>query len=352
MSGQRQRPGPFSRPACWARLADAFRRHPTLWPFAAMIALLAWNILFTPNFLNFEVHEGRLFGSIVSILQKGAPVMLLAIGMTLVIGLGGIDISVGSVMAMAGTVAALLIAVHGLPAPLAVLAGLGVALLAGAWNGALVSWVGLQPIIATLVLLVAGRGIAQALTGDQNVPFNSPALEFLGTGSVLYLPIPIFIVAAVAAVVLVALQKTVLGLYIEAIGASAKAARLAGLPVHGVRLLVYAFCGLCAGLAGIIATADIKRADVANCGLYLELDAILAVVIGGTSFSGGRPYLVGAIFGAIIMRMLTTMLLMHNVPTEKTLIVKAIVAIAVCLIQTQAFAALMARLRLSRVKQA
>ena len=339
--------------ARWAHsLAGVFRRHPTLWPFSAMIALLAWNVIFTPNFMNFEVHEGRLFGSIISILQKGAPVMLLAIGMTLVIGLAGIDISVGSVMAMAGTVAALLIAVHGQSAWVAVLAGLGVALLAGAWNGALVSWVGLQPIIATLVLLMGGRGIAQALTGDQNVPFNSPAMEFLGTGSFLYLPIPIFIVLGVALALLLALHKTVLGLYIEAIGGNAKAARLAGLPVHGVRLLVYAFCGLCAGLAGIINTADIKRADVANCGLYLELDAILAVVIGGTSFAGGRPYLVGAIFGAIIMRMLTTMLLMHNVPTEKTLIVKAVVAIAVCFIQTPVFANLMGRIRLGRVRQA
>jgi simple sugar transport system permease protein len=353
MSGDKPKPVPFSRPACWARgLADAFRRHPTLWPFTAMIVLLAWNIFFTPNFIDFEVHEGRLFGSIVSILQKGAPVMLLAIGMTLVIGLGGIDISVGSVMAMAGTVTALLIVGQGLPAPVAVLAGLGVALLAGAWNGALVTFVGLQPIIATLVLLMGGRGIAQALTGDQNVPFTSPAMEYLSTRSFLYLPIPIFIVLGVAVVVLLALHKTVLGLYIEAIGGNAKAARLAGLPVHGVRLLVYAFCGLCAGLAGVINTADIQRADVANCGLYLELDAILAVVIGGTSFAGGRPYLVGAIFGAIIMRMLTTMLLMHNVPTEKTLIVKAVVAIAVCLIQTPAFASVMGRLRLGRARQA
>jgi simple sugar transport system permease protein len=177
-------------------------------------------------------------------------------------------------------------------------------------------------------------------------------MEFLGTGSFLYLPIPIFIVLGVALAVLLALHKTVLGLYIEAIGGNAKAARLAGLPVHGVRLLVYAFCGLCAGLAGIINTADIKRADVANCGLYLELDAILAVVIGGTSFAGGRPYLVGAVFGAIIMRMLTTMLLMHNVPTEKTLIVKAVVAIAVCFIQTPVFANLMGRIRLGRARQA
>jgi simple sugar transport system permease protein len=346
-------PGPapsVRRPRLSRRLADAFRRHPTLWPFTAMVILLLYNLIFTPNFAALHVQEGRLYGSSITILQKGAPVMLLAIGMALVIGVAGIDISVGSVMVLSGTVAALLIARHGQTVPVAVLAALGVALAAGAWNGALVTFVGLQPIIATLVLLVAGRGIAQALTGDQNVPFASPEFEYLGTGSPLYLPVQIFIVLGVAGVVVLALHKTVLGLYIEAIGGNARAARLAGLPVHAVRMTVYSFCGLCAGLAGIIYTANIKRADVANCGLYLELDAILAVVIGGTSFSGGRPYLVGAVFGAIIMRTLTMMLVMHNVKDEHTLIVKAVVAIGVCLLQTPAFAGFMSRLSVRRAR--
>jgi simple sugar transport system permease protein len=326
------------------RVADTFRRHPTLWPLSAMVAILLWNVLFTPGFATLEVRGGRLYGALVDILQNGAPVMLLAVGMTLVIALAGIDLSVGSVMALAGTVAALAMTGHGQPAWAAVAAALGAAMAVGAFNGAMVTGVGLQPIVATLVVLVAGRGIAQALTNDQKVRFEAPAFEFLGNGSLLGLPVPIFIAAGAALVAAVALRKTVLGLYIEAIGGSARAARLAGLPVHSVRMLVYTFCAMCAGLAGLIATAKIKQADVANCGLYLELDAILAVVIGGTSFAGGRPYLAGALSGAVIMRTLTMMLLMHNIPTEQTLIVKAVVAMAVCLVQTAAAARAAGRL--------
>jgi len=336
-------PAPRLADAAARRAVAVFRRHPELLPFLAMAALLAWNAVFTPNFAHFEVRDGRLYGSMVDILQNGAPVMLLAIGMTLVIALAGIDLSVGSVMALAGTVAALLLESAGCSGPVAVAGALAVAALVGAFNGVMVTFVGLQPIIATLVLLVAGRGIALTLTGDQKIQLTSSAFEWLRTGGWLALPSPIYVSLGVAVVVLVVLRKTALGLYIEAIGGNARAARLAGLPVHTVRLVAYTFSGLCAGLAGVLATAKINEADVANCGLYLELDAILAVVIGGTSLTGGRARLLGALCGAVIMQTLTVMLQMHNVKTEHTLIVKALVALAVCLIQTPAFAEFLRR---------
>ena len=334
------------RPSNAGSVGRAVRRlaqRPTFAPLVALVVLLLFNLLFTPNFARIEIRDGRVFGSLVDVFQNGTPVILMAVGMTLIIASAGIDLSVGSVMALAGTVAALLITEHEQAVPVAVFAALAVAALAGAWNGALVTYVGLQPIVATLVLLVAGRGIAQALTGDQKVRFENPAFEFIGNGTVWGVPVPVFVAAVVVVLVLLALRKTVLGMYVEAVGGNLRAARLCGLRVNAVRIVVYAFSGLCAGLAGLTVTADIKEADVANCGLYLELDAILAVVIGGTRLTGGRPVLVGSLLGALIMQTLTIMLQMRGVVTEHTLIIKALVALAVCALQARGFAALVRR---------
>jgi galactofuranose transport system permease protein len=320
-------------------------RHRNFWPLVALAALLVFNLLFTTGFARVEFRDGRLFGTLVDIFQNGAPVMLLAVGMTLVIALGGIDLSVGSVMALSGAVAALLMTEHGQSVPVGVLAALGVALLVGAINGALVSYASVQPIIVTLVTLVMGRGLAQALTQDQKIRFEIPAFEFIGNGTVLGLPFPIFLVAGVAVAVSVLLRRTATGLYIEAMGGNPQAARLCGLRVHVIRLLAFMACALCAGLAGLIAAADIKEADVANAGLYLELDAILAVVLGGTSLTGGRANLVGSLIGATFIQTLTIMLQMRGVITEHTLIIKAIVALSVCFMQTPAFERMVRRLR-------
>jgi ribose/xylose/arabinose/galactoside ABC-type transport system permease subunit len=329
-----------------SRLPSAIRRpfrEPASWALLSLLLLLALNLIFTPGFARLEIQDGRVFGALIDILQNGAPVMLLATGMTLVIALAGIDLSVGSVMALAGAVAALLITRHEQSVPIAVLAALGVATLVGLWNGALVAQVGLQPIVATLVMLVAGRGLALALTDDQKVRFENPTFEFIGNGSLLGLPVPLFIVGGVVLLTWLVLRKTAVGLYVEAIGVNPRAARLCGLRVNTIRVLTYAFSGLCAGIAGLIATADIKEADVANSGLYMELDAILAVVIGGTSLTGGRPHLLGALLGALIMQTLTVTLQMRGVITEHTLIIKAVIALLVCLLQTPTPARIRAR---------
>jgi galactofuranose transport system permease protein len=304
-----------------------------LWPLVALAVLIGFNLLFTPGFAVIEWKDGRWYGAMIDVLRNASGVGLLATGMTLVIATAGIDLSVGSVMALAGAVAALLMTGQGWGVWPAVAAGLVAGLAAGLWNGAFVSLFGLQPIIATLVVLVAGRGLAQALTDDQKVRFEAPAFEWIATGAVLGIPTPAIVAAGAAVGVMVLLRATVLGLYTEAVGSNPRAARLCGLPVHRVRLAVYGLSGLFAGAAGLIATADIKEADVANCGLYTELDAILAVVIGGTSLSGGRPRVAGSLVGVLIMRLLTTMLQMHNVTTEKTLVLKAAVALGVCLLQ-------------------
>jgi galactofuranose transport system permease protein len=325
-------------------------RPRNFWPLVALAALLVFNLLFTTGFARIELRDGRLFGTLVDILQNGAPVMLLAAGMTLVIALGGIDLSVGSVMALSGAIAALLMTEQGQAVPTAIVIALAVSLVIGAINGALVTFAGIQPIIVTLVMLVVGRGLAQTLTHDQKISFEIPAFEFIGNGTLLGLPFPALLVAVVALFVGLLLRKTSTGLYIEAMGGNPQAARLCGVRVHVIRILAFMACSWCAGMAGLIAAADIKEADVANAGLYLELDAILAVVLGGTSLTGGRANLVGSLIGAIFIQTLTVMLQMRGVITEHTLIIKAVVALTVCYMQTPAFERLARRLRPAEAK--
>ena len=317
------------------------------YPAIALGLLLLFNFFFTPGFFRIEIRDGRLFGSLIDILNRGTPVLLLSIGMTLVIATGGIDLSVGAVMALVGAVAACLIArpedspLHFLNVSsslsLILLISLTVALIAGLFNGTLVAAFGLQPIVATLILMVAGRGAAQLITNGQIPTFEHPAFEFLGSGFLFGLPFPL-ILAIVILIVLVALVRgTALGLLIEAVGNNPVAARLAGVQAGGVKLLAYVLSALLAGIAGLIATADIKAADVNNTGLYLELDAILATAIGGTSLAGGRFYLGGTVIGALVIQTLTTTVLARGIAPELTLVIKAVVVVALCLMQSDKF---------------
>jgi simple sugar transport system permease protein len=311
------------------------RKMPTiLWPILALVTILAFNAVRNRGFFHIEVKNGRLFGSLIDIPDRAAPVMLLAIGMTLVIATGGVDLSVGAIMAIAGSVSALMIdREHAWPA--AVWMAIWASLLAGVWNGLLVAWVNLQPIVATLILMVAGRGIAQLLTDGQIITVDQPAFNYIGGGFLFGLPFTISIVAAMLAITWFLTRRTAAGLFIESVGNNATASQYAGINARFVKVLVYTFSGLCAGLAGLIAASDIKAADANNAGLYLELDAILAVVIGGTSLSGGRFLLAGSIIGALIVQSVTTTILTtRGIPPEANFVVKALVVIVVCLFQS------------------
>lgn len=309
------------------------RPSTTLWPLLALGALLIFNLAFTPGFFALEMKEGHLYGTLVDVIDRSAPVMLLALGMTLVIATGGVDLSVGAVMAIAGSVSALLLSRE---QGTAVAMGLGVVagLLAGTLNGVLVSSIGIQPIVATLILMVAGRGIAQLLTDGQPVPVENDAFAYLGNGFFLGLPFSVTISLAAFVLTWALTRKTALGLFLESVGGNARASRFAGVAVGSVIFMAYAFSGLCAAVAGLIVTSDIRTADANNTGLYMELDAILAVVIGGTALTGGRFNLLGSLFGAILMQTLTTTILARGVPVEFTLVVKALVILAVCLLQS------------------
>ncbi|MFN8220629.1 MAG: ABC transporter permease [Fimbriimonadales bacterium] len=324
-------------------------RSKLFWPLAVLAAVLLFNLAFTPGFFSVEIREGRLFGSLIDVVNRAAPVLLLSVGMTLVIATGGVDLSVGAVMAISGAVAACLIArpegcllngfdAHG-SVPIIVLAAVGIALLCGLFNGFLVAWLEIQPIVATLLLMVAGRGLAQLLTNGQIVIFTHPPFQQLGSGATFGVPNPVWLAVVVFLVVAAVARRTAFGLFVEAVGNNPVASRYAGVDARAVKLAAYAICGLCAGLAGLIGTADIKAADANNAGLYLELDAILAVAIGGTSMAGGRFSIAGAMIGALLMQALSTTIFTRGVAPETTLILKAIVVVAVCLLQSPALRA-------------
>lgn len=298
----------------------------------ALIVILAVDRAVSPQFFDLRLQDGRLFGSLIDVLNRGTPVALLSLGMVLVIATRGIDLSVGAVMAICGAIAASLADSHSLPVVLA--AALGAGLVCGLWNGFLVAVLGMQPIVATLILMVAGRGIAQLITEGRIVTFSSPDLVWLGNGSVLGLPVPVVIALGMLILTGAMVRGSALGLLIEATGGNARASELAGVGTRAMILSVYVWCGICAALAGVIAAADIMGADANNAGLWLELDAILAVVIGGTSLFGGRFSLILAVLGALIIQTMNTGILLSGYPPEFNLLVKAVVVLAVLLLQS------------------
>jgi ribose/xylose/arabinose/galactoside ABC-type transport system permease subunit len=324
-------------------------RHPVARPLAALAILLLIDLVMIPGFFHLEIKDGHLYGSVIDIVNRAAPLMLTALGMTLVIATRGIDISVGAVVALSGTVAAMLIGgtmvinngvpeyVSNIPMVWALCAAMGAALLCGAWNGLLVAKLGLQPIVATLILMVAGRGLAQLLTDGQIVTVYYKPFFFLGSGYLLGLPFSLFIVAMVFIVTALLMRKTALGLFIQSVGINPVAARLAGVRTAALIFFVYLFCSACAGLAGLMVSANIKSADANNAGLLLELDAILAVTLGGTSLGGGKFSLVGSMIGALIIQTLTYTIYSLGVPPEVNMVVKAVVVFLVCLSQSDEF---------------
>ncbi|WP_046173637.1 ABC transporter permease [Domibacillus indicus] len=311
------------------------------WPLMILVLILLINLFFDRSFFAIEVKNGYLTGSLVDILNRGAPLLLVAIGMTLVIATKGVDLGVGSVMAMAGAAGAMAVsgASEGGLVPLftAIAFVIGISLLSGVWNGVLVSRIGVQPIVATLILMVAGRGIAQLITDGQIMTVYYEPYTFIGGGHLAMLPFSFFIVAAVLAIAAFMTRKTAVGLFIESVGTNPEASRLSGINSKNILLMVYIFSGLCAGIGGLILSSNVASADGNNAGLWYELDAILAVVIGGTSLNGGRFSLRGTVIGALIIQSLTTTIYSIGIAPEINLVVKAIVVLIVCLLQSAEF---------------
>ncbi|KGE00900.1 ABC transporter permease [Rhizobium sp. YS-1r] len=306
------------------------RLAPQLIALAIILALIT---AIAPGFLTISVQNGRLYGSLIDILVRAAPVALLTIGMTLVIATRGIDLSIGAVIAICGAVAATLIS-KDYPLPAVILISLGVGLLCGLWNGVLVAILDIQPIIATLILMVAGRGVAQLITEGVILTFNNDTFAALGSGSFAGIPIPIYLWVGAGLLIGLLVRRSALGFLIEATGINRRAATLAGVRARFLLFFVYAVSGICAAVAGLIVTADIRGADANNAGLWLELDAILAVVIGGTSLNGGRFSITASLIGALIIQSINTGILVSGFPPEFNLIIKAGIIIVVLTLQS------------------
>ena len=336
-----------------------FEQNQVFWPLMVLLAIFLINGIITGgSFFQISIIENHLFGRAIDIIRNGSKLMLLSIGMTMVLATGGTDISVGSVMAISSAVACSIIEKRILPGlngsfaaavALAVLAGIA----CGAWNGLLVAKIKLQPIVATMILLVAGRGIAQLITAGKIVTITSPSYYFINGGYILGIPFPVYIVLFFLFAALLFNKRTAFGMFLEATGCNPDASRFAGIRVDTVKWLVYAFSGMMAAIAGLIESAGIKGADCNNCGLFIEMDAILAVAIGGTLLTGGRFSIPASIIGALIIQSITTSVLAMEVAPQATQVVKAVIVIAICLFQSVEFkrATLPARRRGKDVEQ-
>jgi galactofuranose transport system permease protein len=297
----------------------------------ALIVILAFNILFTPNFLQLQT----LFVNISQV----ATIAIVAMGMTLVIATGGIDLSVGAVMALAGALAPLIFqSQFGVDYPaLGIAAALVVPLLVagacGMFNGVMVAVLNVQPIIATLILFISGRGIAQVLTNGNLQTFSNKSFSYLGTGKVLGLPFQGWLALAIAVILFLVISRTIFGRYVLAIGGNERAARLAGGPVTKVKIGVYMICAGLSGLAGLIVVAINSASDAARNGNLMELDAIAAAVVGGALLQGGRAPIFGAILGAVIIQLVKYTLLANGVEDEVALIAKAGIILAAVYVQ-------------------
>ncbi len=323
---------PPLRPPASAQKSPRRPSIPLLGPLLALLALLLFNIFFTPNFLTAQTLNVNL--------TQVATIVIVGVGMTLVIAAAGIDLSVGALMAIAGALAPMLFLNPPLGNP-----GLGVALAfllpvlaAGAFgmfNGLLVTRFMIQPFIATLVLFIAGRGIAQVLTNGQLQTFSNPSFQVIGLGRPFGIPVQVILMLVVVALFTWVMARTVFGRQILAVGGNERAARLSGVPVNRVKLAVYGISGLLSGIAGLIVISINSSSDANQVGLNMELDAIAAVAVGGTALTGGRATIVGTLLGALIIQLIRYTLLARGVPDAAALVVKAGIILLAVYVQRQ-----------------
>jgi simple sugar transport system permease protein len=318
-------------------------------PLLTLSLILLFDFIFIPGFFTIENRGGDLRGSLIDIFRNGSTVMLLAIGMTLVIATGGVDLSVGATMAIAASMAGILMNPSALnnevffvtdpnytfqPLWVVISLSLLVSILCGLWNGALVAYMRIQPMVATLILMISGRGIAQLITNGLRVQITYTPYAFIGQGWII-LPFSLYLVAIVFAITWFLTRKTAIGMFIESVGTNFKSSYFSGIDEKKIKLLVYTFCGFCAGIAGLVASSNVKTSDANNIGLTTELDAILAVVIGGTSMSGGRFSLLASMIGALVMQAITQTMYAIGVPAFALQAIKALVVILVILLYSE-----------------
>ena len=336
-------------------------------PIFSMFLVMAVNVVFDVangnpmfNFFTISMKNGILYGRIIDILNRGSEAAILAIGMTLVVSASaGADISVGSVMSLAGGMCAMVLAGFGNanvseyanPLWVGLLAGIVVACACGAFNGFLVSYLNIQPMVATLILFSAGRAIGLLLCNSTIVYIREPSFQFLG-GYAWVFPTPILVAFGCVLVISLILKYTALGMYVQSVGINKNAARIAGYQSRRIIFTTFIISGLCAGIAGLVATSRIYSADTNNIGLNLELDAILAVALGGNSLGGGKFRLSGSIIGAYTIQAITTTLYALGISSAQAPVFKAVIVILIVTIQAPAVKAYFAKRAASRTVSA
>jgi galactofuranose transport system permease protein len=301
-------------------LSVFFRRYAAL---AALIVLLIVNFAVTPNFASWQTLNVNL--------TQVATIVIVSVGMTLVIATGGIDLSVGSLMAISGALAPLIfLSPFGKSYPLlgdalAFVVPVAAAGLLGLFNGWFITRFRVQPIVGTLVMFIAGRGIGQVLTNGNLQVFKNPTFQFVGLGRVFGIPFQVIIMLILVAAAAWMLRRTLFGRHILAVGGNERAARLSGVPVNRVKRWVYAISGLCAGIAGLVVVSINSSSDANLVGLGMELDAIAAVAVGGTPFTGGQASVIGTLIGALLIQLVRYTLLANGVPDAAALVVKGLI---------------------------
>jgi len=312
--------------ALWGAISQRQNvRNYGVWVFFLLsLAITAW---FTPGFLS--------WGTLDNTLIQAFPVLLVALGMTMVMSSGGIDISVGAIMAIAGAVSGRLYTSNAGLAP-SVAGGILAGGLCGLFNGTLISKFKIQPIIVTLVVMIAGRGLAQTILGKPSVSFSfNSSLNVLGQYKIAGLPIQIVIMITAVAMMFFVVKKTVFAKHVEAIGDNPRAARLVGINILQTTACVYVLCSILCAVAGIMKVALTGGVNAAGLGKFIELDAIAAVAIGGTSFSGGRARIFGTVIGAIIIPLVTVIAGMNDMRDHHAMIFKAVIVIGVLLVRRE-----------------
>jgi galactofuranose transport system permease protein len=292
-----------------------------------LVAMIVFNLLFTEHFWSLQTFNVNL--------TQVVTIVIVGIGMTLVVATGGIDLSVGASMAISGALAPMLFMNIAGPTGIFLAFTLPVvaAALCGVFNGFLVTRLNVQPIVATLVLFIAGRGIAQVVTDGSLQAFTNPAFQWIALGKVAGVPFQILLMLALVAVFTWIVRKTLFGKYLLVTGGNEDAAYLSGIPTARVKMIAYTACAALAGLAGLISISVNSSSDANVVGLGVELDAIAAVAVGGTALTGGRAYITGTLIGALIIQLLRYTLLAHGIPDAAALVMKAAIIIAAVYVQ-------------------
>ncbi|MFA6857052.1 MAG: ABC transporter permease [Treponema sp.] len=331
---------------------QSFKKNPLFLPVTALIIMLIVNVMVTPSFFKISIRNGVLYGYTIDILNRACELIILAVGMTLAVASSrGTDISVGAIEAVSAAVCVRLLGssytVYAVPIVFAICMCLLAGILCGSFNGLLVAKLNIQPMIATLILFTAGRGIAQLLSAreingvmvpGQILYVRMESFKYIGgfiPGCVI--PTPVFIAAVFVIITVLLMKKTALGMYIETVGINPKAGRLVGINSVLIIFFTYVFCGFASGLAGLISASRIYSSDANNIGLNMELDAILAVALGGNSLGGGKFNLAGSVIGAITIQALTTGLYAMGVSADQLPVYKAVVVVLIVALQSDEF---------------